>query len=142
MISYVLDTDHLSLVQRGHKPILKYLTSIPSQHIGITIVSVEEMMRGRLAQVRRASNSQDRVQAYHWLWETFDFLQKFSVLKYNEQADILFENFRTQKIKVSTQDLRIAAIALSQEAVLVTRNRKDFELLPSLRLADWSQSEV
>lgn len=46
--------------------------------------------------------------------------------------------FRAQKIKVGTQDLRIVAIALSQNATVITRNKRDFERIPALNIEDWS----
>ena len=43
-----------------------------------------------------------------------------------------------QKIRVGTQDLRIAAIALSLSSTVVTRNFRDFEKVPDLKIVDWS----
>ncbi|WP_308189044.1 type II toxin-antitoxin system VapC family toxin [Nostoc mirabile] len=45
-----------------------------------------------------------------------------------------------QRIRIGTQDLRITAITLSVNGTLVTRNRKDFEKVPNLRLEDWTIS--
>ncbi|WP_363318236.1 hypothetical protein [Nostoc sp. NMS4] len=45
-----------------------------------------------------------------------------------------------QRIRIGTQDLRIPAITLSVNGILVTRNRKDFEKIPNLRLEDWTIS--
>jgi tRNA(fMet)-specific endonuclease VapC len=138
MSLYVLDSDHLSLYQRGHEPLWTYLTRIPPVQIAVTIISVEELLRGRLAQIRRATTPQARVNAYHWFSETLDFLGNFIVLQYDLQAETQFASLRAQKIRIGTQDLRIAAITLSQEAILVTRNRRDFETIPSLKIEDWS----
>lgn len=138
MSLFILDSDHLSLYQRGHEPIRQHLLIVPPEQIVITIISVEELMRGRLAQVRRATKPQARLNAYHWLSETFDFLSHFTVLKYDSQAEAHFATLRAQKIRIGTQDLRIAAIALSQNATVVTRNRRDFGRVPGLKIKDWS----
>jgi hypothetical protein len=53
-------------------------------------------------------------------------------------ATTYFQQFRAQKIRVGTQDLKIAAIVLSHQATLVTRNQKDFTRLPNLKITDWS----
>lgn len=138
MTLFILDSDHLSLYLQGYKPLWSHISTVSPEQIAITIISVEELVRGRLAQIRRAIKPQDRINAYHWLWETLDFLCDFTVLKYDTQAEKHFETLRTRKVRTGTQDLRIAAITLSHDATLVTRNRRDFEVIPSLKIEDWS----
>ena len=83
---FILDSDHLSLHQRGHEPLKTHLLQVPSKQIAITIVSVEELIRGRLAQIRKATKPDARVKAYYWLSSTFNFLHDFNVIEYDSQA--------------------------------------------------------
>ena len=43
------------------------------------------------------------------------------------------------KVRIGTMDLKIAAIALVHEAVLITRNVSDFVKVPGLRAQDWTK---
>jgi tRNA(fMet)-specific endonuclease VapC len=138
MTLYVLDSDHLSLHQRGYEPLKPHLLTVPPKQLSITIISVEELIRGRLAQVRRALQPEDRVTAYAWLSKTFDFLKGFQVLNYDATAESHFQSLLAQKLRIGTQDLKIAAIVLSQNAILVTRNYRDFEKIPQLRMENWA----
>ena len=138
MTLYILDSDHLSLYQRGHQPLGQKLLTIPPEQIAITVISVEEMVRGRLAQIRKATKPQERVSAYYWFTKTLEFLHDFTVLDYDLQAEVYFQSFLTQKIRIGTQDLKIAAIALSKGATLITRNQQDFERVTGLNIEDWS----
>jgi tRNA(fMet)-specific endonuclease VapC len=49
MIRVLLDTDHASLHERGHPPLRARLVSIPPEEVAVSVVTVEEMLRGRLA---------------------------------------------------------------------------------------------
>lgn len=138
MSFYIWDSDHLSLYQRGHEPLNRYLLRIPAESIAITIVSVEELVRGRFAQVRKATKPTERVRAYHWLSETIQFLCDFKVVNYDGQAETFFQQLQEQKIRIGTQDLKIGAIAISRGATVVTRNQKDFGQIPNLKIEDWS----
>lgn len=62
-----------------------------------------------------------------------------TILPFTASANAQYEALRRQKIRIGTQDLRIAAIVLSVNGVLVTRNWKDFQQVPGLMLEDWSQ---
>jgi tRNA(fMet)-specific endonuclease VapC len=60
-------------------------------------------------------------------------------MDFDEQAQMMFQHLRAQRIRIGTLDLRIAAIALSREATLVTRNRQDFAGIPApLNIENWS----
>ena len=43
------------------------------------------------------------------------------------------------KLNVGRLDLRIAAIVLENQGVLITRNVRDFARVPGLVLEDWTQ---
>ncbi len=64
-----------------------------------------------------------------------------AMLPYDATAAAQFARLRhVLKFGPGTQDLRIAAMALSRGATLVTRNQRDCESLSGLQLVDWSLS--
>ncbi len=71
--------------------------------------------------------------------EALNFYLTVPVLAYDVAAAQFFHWRKIQAHRPGTQDLRIAAIALSKEAILVTRNRRDFEIITGLQLDDWTQ---
>lgn len=60
------------------------------------------------------------------------------ILSYTESAIDRYEGLRRRKLGVKANDLRIAAIALENSAIVVTRNRADFGRVPALQIEDWS----
>ncbi len=58
MTLYVMDTDRLSLYERGHLGVRNRVLQTrrnSSDALTITIISVEEQFAGRLAQIRKAA---------------------------------------------------------------------------------------
>lgn len=135
---YVLDTDHVSLLQRGHPLVVARIISVAAADRAVTVVTAAEQIQGRLAVIRRATIETAAAHGFRHLQETIDFYLSVKVLPYDAAAVNLFEQLRLQKIRIGTQDLRIAAITLSNNATLVTRNHRDFRLVPHLSLVDWS----
>ncbi|HMW01336.1 MAG TPA: type II toxin-antitoxin system VapC family toxin [Acidobacteriota bacterium] len=135
---YVLDTDHLSLFHRGFPGIRERIDLLSPDQIAIMIITAEEQLRGRLAQISKASSIEDRVKKYLWLQETLASLNKLPILQSSIAAGHKVEEFRRLKIRVGTQDLRIAAITLAHQGILVTRNLKDFSQIPGLTIENWA----
>ena len=96
MTLYILYSDHLSLYQRGHVSLGQRLLMVPSDQIAITVISVEELIRGRLAQIRKATKPQERVDTYYWFMRTVEFLRDFIVLGYDAQAEACFQYWYTR----------------------------------------------
>jgi tRNA(fMet)-specific endonuclease VapC len=136
---FVLDTDHLSLYQRGAEPLVTSLLRHPPGELAITVVTVEEQLRGRLAQIKKATTAARLTRAYHWLHETFDQLSLLPVLDFDGAAATVYDSLLARKLRVGTQDLRIAAVVLSRGGVLLTRNAQDFGQVAGLRLDDWTR---
>lgn len=143
MTCYILDTDHLSLYERGQPEVCRRILQARKQYsdtLTTTIISVEEQYAGRLAQIRKASTPEILVTAYGKLKATFEMFSDLEILNYDFQASEHFRNFRQAGIRIGTQDLRIASITLAQSGILLTRNLKDFEKVPGLVIQDWSSS--
>jgi tRNA(fMet)-specific endonuclease VapC len=67
----------------------------------------------------------------------FDFYTEYRIAPFDEAAAVRFNDFRRAKIRVGTSDLKIAAVAVTCDALLLTANRQDFEQVPGLRFANW-----
>ncbi len=138
MIDWLFDTDHYSLQERGHPRLRERLAAVPPRSIAVSVVTMEEMLRGRLAMLSRQLPSEERVHAYQKLMDTASFFESVSVLPFDMKCERKFQELRAKKIRVGTKDLRIAATALVNGVTMVTRNRKDFGKVPGLVLADWT----
>ena len=141
MTLWVLDTDTLSLLERGNFKIRERIRQVYTDLVAISIVTAEEKLKGRLAAINSLAGIErvDRLAiAYGSLQSSIEDLQALTILPFSELAKDRYCDLLQQKIRVGTHDLRIAAIVLSVEGVLITRNRRDFEKVPGLQIDDWS----
>jgi tRNA(fMet)-specific endonuclease VapC len=141
MSRYILDTDHFSLWQRNHPVVTARIQNINPNDIAITIITDEELIRGRLNVIRQASESSQvdkLVSAYMKLWETLNDFKSLHIVKFNQNAYNLYTEFRNQKVRIGTQDLRIASVVIANNYILVTRNQRDFAQVPRLVFEDWT----
>ena len=136
MLRYLFDTDHLTLFQHGHAPLARRMMLHPTDAVGISVVTIEESLRGRLAQLARAADGPARIKQYVLLQQSIRLFVQFPVVLFDQTAETNFQQFRT--IRIGTQDRKIAAIAVASHLILVTANRRDFSRVPGLVLEDWS----
>ena len=104
-----------------------------------TIVTAEELLRGRLAQTAKARSSDSLIESYARLHATLAGLKNFKMLPFDGDAVRTFDQLRRQSLGVGTMDLRIAAIAIANDATLLSRNLRDFGRVPGLTVEDWLQ---
>lgn len=136
----VLDTDHVSEYQKGTSEAagrLKHRLIMAGEPFATTIVTVEEVMRGWMADLRRNADPRRQIVPYSRLRLLFRFFATWNVLDWNESAVAHFESLKRAKVRAGTMDLKIASICLSQQATLLTHNTRDFEQIPGLQFEDW-----
>jgi tRNA(fMet)-specific endonuclease VapC len=138
MSLYVLDTDILSLYQRGHPEVCRRVSSHPLVELAITVITVEEQISGWYTLLRRATKRDQIALAYRRLAITIPFLARWAILEFPEPAIQRYEDLLTMKLNIKKMDLRLAAITLESMGILVTRNLRDFQRIPGLTIEDWS----
>ena len=137
----ILDTDHITVLRHPEHSQYASLSSrmaeLADQKFATTVVSLEEDMRGWLAAIRRARKAHDQILYYTRLVGLIRFFSKWRILPFNEPAADRFERLRSDRIRIGSQDLKIAAIALESDALLLSANLRDFQRVPGLRVEDW-----
>ena len=136
----VLDTDILTLIQRKrgsqYQEIAARLDAL-NDEVCVTIVSFEEQLRGWLALISKARLSMAQVPAYLRLSELFQDFQTRRVLEFDVAASGVFDRLRRDYRRTGAMDLKIAAIAMIHDALLLSRNLSDFSRVPGLRVENW-----
>ena len=138
----ILDTDCLSLLERqtgaDYLRLQSRLDKFPSDEITTTIITFEEQMRGWLAYLNKLRSVDKQVWAYETLKMHFDYFKTLTILEFDEKAAQILKNLKAEKIRIGSMDMKIASIAISNGAILLSRNLADFELIPNLTVQDWT----
>jgi tRNA(fMet)-specific endonuclease VapC len=111
--------------------------AVTTEEVAITIVSVEEVFRGWLAEIRRFPKVSDQVRAYERFHLAVLSFHDWRILPWNEFAVAQFNALRAQHVRVGSMDLKIASIVLAWQGTLLTRNVIDFSRIPGLKFEDW-----
>lgn len=139
----ILDTDHLTVIQRQSQPTYSMLRArlgrIPATDVGTTIINVEEQLRGWLAVIGRSKRLEQEIAAYRHLHVLLSFFEAIPVLEFDETAAQRYLELRRSRIRLGSMDLKIAAVAITRGAILLSRNIGDFRQIPGLTVQDWTR---
>lgn len=138
----ILDTDCLSIFEREKhldSMLRANLAHFDPDDISTTIVTFEEQMRGWMAFISKSKSLEQQIIAYKRLNQFLKNFRKINVFPFDEKAAQIFSELKSKKIRVGTMDLKIASIAIANEAILISRNLYDFEQVPDLKVQDWTK---
>ena len=138
MSLWILDTDTLSLFLRGESHVCQRVSSVSPDELAVAIITVEEVLTGWYAEVRRARRDDQLVRAYASLQQAVEFFRFVRILSFDQDAVRCYHELRQQHRRLGTNDLRIAAIAMEHLGIVVTRNERDFGLIEGVATEDWS----
>ena len=137
----VLDTDHLTVLffedHSQREALLARLLASDDRDVAATVVSLEEQMRGWLVAIAREKLVERQVIAYRELAELFRFFESFYIGHFDDASVKQFKTLKASKVRIGTMDLKIASIALANDALLLTANHSDFSQVPGLRFENW-----
>jgi tRNA(fMet)-specific endonuclease VapC len=141
-VKYLLDTDHVSILQRQASPEYAVLSARMAQHqpddFGFCIISFHEQVIGCHTYLSQARDSAGLVRGYRMLAQVITDFTAATVLPFDDPAAAVYDGLSPSRLRVASMDLRIAAIALSRGLTLLTRNARDFGRVPGLAFENWT----
>jgi len=141
-VKYLLDTDHISVLQQQAGPDYAALSARIAQHasadLALSVISFHEQVLGCHTYISRAHTSVDLVRGYVMLARLLSDYGTVAVLPFDAVAAAVLDGLLAQRVRIGRMDLRIASISLAHGLTLVTRNLRDFLKIPGLLTEDWT----
>ena len=134
---YCFDTDVLSATIRRDPPLhlIRRLARTPATEQCTTAITLGELIYG----VQRRGSARAAARVYELI------ASAGPILPFDEHAAERYGALRAELERAGRRlaepDLRIAAIALTRDATLVTGNVRHFARVPGLRVEDWLVDE-
>jgi tRNA(fMet)-specific endonuclease VapC len=140
---FLLDTDHISILQHASGAQFTRLTTrIRAFREGdffFSVISFHEQALGWNTYISNARDTASVLRGYRGYEDLIAQYAPAHVVAYDHAAVARFDSLRAQRVRIGTFDLRIAAIALSHDLTLLSRNLADFRQVSGLQVQDWAQ---
>ena len=138
MLQFLLDTDHLTLLEHHHPAVTRQVSQQPIGAVGLCAVTVEESLRGRLTSIAQAQDGTGCINRNARLVGSLRLFERYPIAPFDQAAENEYQKIRALHLRVGTRDQKIAAIALASNLTMVTRNRRDFGQVTGVIIVDWS----
>ena len=135
---YLLDSNILRSFAFNHPTVRLNFSRVDKAKIALPFIVKAEQMRGRYDAITKAE-PQRLLQEQERLVEAEILLKTFEIAYLNESAIIELTNL-LQRIQTRKRyaDAIIAAMAIANHDIVVTRNVEDFkDLLPAAQIQNW-----
>jgi predicted nucleic acid-binding protein len=135
----LLDTDTVTHFSYGNANVRRKIEEAGDEQLAIAIITRNEILRGRADSLEKAANEEELRKAAERFHQAEEMLSEFLVVGFDEEAIKHFGRLRKQKSlkKMGRADMLIACIALANDALLVTRNTRDYQGVTGLRIENW-----
>jgi tRNA(fMet)-specific endonuclease VapC len=141
-MKYLLDTDHLSILQRqtgtAYDNLVTRMAHYPLSDFAVSTVTFHEQMLGCHAYINRSRSLNEVVKGYEMMAKLISNFKVLPLVSFDLGAITAFEQIQSQRIQLAKMDARIAAIAISHGLILLTRNHQDFDKVAGLLIEDWT----
>ena len=129
---YMLDTDIcIYIIKRKPKSALKRLESLQPEQLALSAITFAELMNG----AKKSRQVEANVAKLNELAELIE------IRPFDQKAAVFYGDVRSTLEKkgniIGSNDLLIAAHALSLDWILVTNNEKEFKRVDGLRIENW-----
>ena len=131
-MKYLLDTNiYVALIRQRPKGLIKQLTSYKPGDIGISTITIAELIHG----AQKSSQVEQNMAALD------QFLLPLEIADFDQSAAFVYGYIRnyleSKGTLIGSMDMLIAAHALSLDVALVTNNTREFKRIPNLKIEDW-----
>jgi tRNA(fMet)-specific endonuclease VapC len=135
----LFDTDTVTHFSYGNANVRRRIEAAADEQLAIAIITRNEILRGRADSLLKAANEEELRKAAERFRQAEELLADFVVVGFDDHAIEHFGKLRKQKSlkKMGRADMLIACIALANDALLVTRNTKDYQGITGLRIENW-----
>lgn len=133
-MGFLIDTCIFIKHERENKPLYDFLSKYSEEKVAISVITAAELLHG----IFRAKNAAIKIKRQAFVE---NILSNVPSLEFDlSTARIYAQVWAEMAVKgktVSAHDLQIGSTALNHGLTLITDNKKDFEKIPGIKIADF-----